>query len=29
MAILRTLHTYRRESRFTTWAYKFALPEPP
>lgn len=25
MAILRKLHTYRGESRFTTWAYKFAL----
>ena len=27
MAILRKLHTYRGESRFTTWAYKFALLE--
>ena len=25
VAILRKLHTYRGESRFTTWAYKFAL----
>ena len=27
MAILRKLHTFRGESRFTTWAYKFALLE--
>jgi RNA polymerase sigma-70 factor, ECF subfamily len=27
MAVLRKLHTYRGESRFTTWAYKFALLE--
>jgi RNA polymerase sigma-70 factor, ECF subfamily len=27
MAILAKLHTYRGESRFTTWAYKFALLE--
>jgi len=27
MAITRKLHTYRGESRFTTWAYKFALLE--
>jgi RNA polymerase sigma-70 factor, ECF subfamily len=27
MAILRKLHTYRGDSRFTTWAYKFALLE--
>jgi RNA polymerase sigma-70 factor, ECF subfamily len=27
MAIMRKLHTYRGESRFTTWAYKFALLE--
>jgi RNA polymerase sigma-70 factor (ECF subfamily) len=27
VAILRKLHTYRGESRFTTWAYKFALYE--
>ena len=27
LAILRKLHTYRGESRFTTWAYKFALLE--
>jgi RNA polymerase sigma-70 factor (ECF subfamily) len=26
-AILRKLHTYRGDSRFTTWAYKFALLE--
>ncbi len=26
-AIMRKLHTYRGESRFTTWAYKFALYE--
>lgn len=25
MAIMRKLHTYRGDSRFTTWAYKFAL----
>jgi len=25
--VLRKLHTYRGESRFTTWAYKFALLE--
>ena len=25
MGIMRKLHTYRGESRFTTWAYKFAL----
>src|SRR5688572_29541173 len=25
MAVLRKLHTYRGDSRFTTWAYKFAL----
>src|SRR3954471_13299006 len=25
MAILRKLHSYRGDSRFTTWAYKFAL----
>ncbi len=27
MAVLKKLHTYRGESRFTTWAYKFALLE--
>ena len=27
MAILRKLHNYRGDSRFTTWAYKFALLE--
>jgi RNA polymerase sigma-70 factor, ECF subfamily len=27
MAITAKLHTYRGESRFTTWAYKFALLE--
>jgi RNA polymerase sigma-70 factor (ECF subfamily) len=27
MAIMRKLHTYRGESRFTTWAFKFALLE--
>jgi RNA polymerase sigma-70 factor, ECF subfamily len=27
MAIMRKLHTYRGDSRFTTWAYKFALLE--
>jgi RNA polymerase sigma-70 factor (ECF subfamily) len=27
LAIMRKLHTYRGESRFTTWAYKFALYE--
>ncbi|MEA2320261.1 MAG: hypothetical protein QOD81_111 [Solirubrobacteraceae bacterium] len=27
MAIVRKLHTYRGDSRFTTWAYKFALLE--
>jgi len=27
MAILRKRHTYRGDSRFTTWAYKFALLE--
>ena len=27
VAITRKLHTYRGESRFTTWAYKFALLE--
>jgi RNA polymerase sigma-70 factor (ECF subfamily) len=27
VAIMRKLHTYRGESRFTTWAYKFALYE--
>jgi RNA polymerase sigma-70 factor, ECF subfamily len=27
MAVLRKLGTYRGESRFTTWAYKFALLE--
>jgi RNA polymerase sigma-70 factor (ECF subfamily) len=27
VAILAKLHTYRGESRFTTWAYKFALYE--
>jgi RNA polymerase sigma-70 factor (ECF subfamily) len=27
MAILTKLHTYRGDSRFTTWAYKFALLE--
>jgi RNA polymerase sigma-70 factor (ECF subfamily) len=27
MAVMRKLHTYRGESRFTTWAYKFALLE--
>jgi RNA polymerase sigma-70 factor, ECF subfamily len=27
MAVLRKLHTYRGASRFTTWAYKFALLE--
>ncbi len=25
--VLRKLHTYRGDSRFTTWAYKFALLE--
>lgn len=27
MAVTRKLHTYRGDSRFTTWAYKFALLE--
>jgi hypothetical protein len=27
VAVLRKLHTYRGDSRFTTWAYKFALLE--
>jgi RNA polymerase sigma-70 factor (ECF subfamily) len=27
IAIIRKLHTYRGDSRFTTWAYKFALLE--
>jgi RNA polymerase sigma-70 factor (ECF subfamily) len=27
VAILRKLHTYRGDSRFSTWAYKFALLE--
>jgi RNA polymerase sigma-70 factor (ECF subfamily) len=27
VAILRKLHTYRGDSRFTTWAYKFVLLE--
>src|SRR3954451_20269061 len=27
MAVLRKLHQFRGESRFTTWAYKFALLE--
>jgi RNA polymerase sigma-70 factor (ECF subfamily) len=27
VAILRKLHSYRGDSRFTTWAYKFALLE--
>jgi RNA polymerase sigma-70 factor (ECF subfamily) len=27
LAIMRKLHTYRGDSRFTTWAYKFALLE--
>ncbi|MGH3992092.1 MAG: sigma-70 family RNA polymerase sigma factor [Pseudonocardiaceae bacterium] len=27
VAIMRKLHTYRGDSRFTTWAYKFALLE--
>jgi RNA polymerase sigma-70 factor (ECF subfamily) len=27
MAIMRKLHTFRGDSRFTTWAYKFALLE--
>ena len=27
MAIMKKLHTYRGDSRFTTWAYKFALLE--
>ena len=27
MAIMRKLHTYRGDSQFTTWAYKFALLE--
>jgi RNA polymerase sigma-70 factor (ECF subfamily) len=27
VGILRKLHTYRGDSRFTTWAYKFALLE--
>ena len=27
MAVLSKLHTYRGDSRFTTWAYKFALLE--
>jgi RNA polymerase sigma-70 factor (ECF subfamily) len=27
VAILKKLHTYRGDSRFTTWAYKFALLE--
>ena len=29
VAILKKLHTYRGDSRFTTWAYKFALVKPP
>jgi RNA polymerase sigma-70 factor, ECF subfamily len=27
VSVLRKLHTYRGETRFTTWAYKFALLE--
>jgi len=27
VAVMRKLHTYRGDSRFTTWAYKFALLE--
>jgi RNA polymerase sigma-70 factor (ECF subfamily) len=27
VSVIRRLHTYRGESRFTTWAYKFALLE--
>ena len=27
MAVLKKLHSYRGDSRFTTWAYKFALLE--
>lgn len=27
LAIMCTLHTYRGNARFTTWAYKFALHE--
>jgi RNA polymerase sigma-70 factor (ECF subfamily) len=27
VAVLRKLHTYRGDSRFTTWAYKFAVLE--
>jgi RNA polymerase sigma-70 factor (ECF subfamily) len=27
MAVIKKLHTYRGDSRFTTWAYKFALLE--
>jgi RNA polymerase sigma-70 factor (ECF subfamily) len=27
VSVIRKLHTYRGESRFTTWAYKFALLE--
>ena len=27
LAVLRKLHTFRGDSRFTTWAYKFALLE--
>lgn len=27
VAVIRKLHTYRGDSRFTTWAYKFALIE--
>jgi RNA polymerase sigma-70 factor, ECF subfamily len=27
VSVIRKLHTYRGESRFTTWAYKFALIE--
>jgi RNA polymerase sigma-70 factor, ECF subfamily len=27
MAVMRKLHTFRGDSRFTTWAYKFALLE--
>ena len=27
MAIMSKLHTFRGDSRFTTWAYKFALLE--
>ena len=27
MAVMKKLHTYRGDSRFTTWAYKFALLE--